>query len=330
MSINIIPKNIIVEKNKIGVEYNDHHWCYKGAIVLLIKCGDKIVYRYDNIANKLMLDYDDGEEKFTIFLDKEISVDTTEKKSYVPLMGGLNDISLEEIKEKVKEINHKKAEEEKIINDHQKIIDNHQQIIDAYHNEFKHKKAEVKKIIDDHQKIIDGHRIEINKMNKDMIEINDQFDSLNILNKYKWGVQLECNDMLKLLSKEIISVEYFITNSIAPDIVILIKNKDEQLRKLITDKKININIKNKEEKTLLEISLKKSENFAIFLLKNDIDILPSIKNDVDVMGSVEMNEEYFNNAKRNNHLDLLVTHIDKIQGGRLRRLVNDYIESKKQ
>ena len=86
--MSIIPKNIIIQENTIDVEYNDHHWCCKGAIVLLIKNNDKIVFKCDDVANILVLHYDDGEEKFTIYLNKKICSDISEKKlnTFIVLM----------------------------------------------------------------------------------------------------------------------------------------------------------------------------------------------------------------------------------------------------
>jgi hypothetical protein len=318
MSFIIIPKNIIIGEDTIDVEYNDDHWCYKGKgeIVSLIKNDVKIVYRFDSVDNILLLDYDDGKEKFTIYLNKKICLDTdTSEKSTgttetpssttetpsstteTPSGTTLRslDVLFEEIKEKVKEIKCKKAEE--------------------------------KKLIDYHKKIIDDHQNEINKLNKNMTDFYDQLDFLHVLNKYECEMPLTLSDKLKLFSKEIITAEYFIVNSTTPDIKELIKNYQVQLRKLITDKKFNINTKNIEGKTLLEISLRDYEKFGIFLLENDIDITPSVKNDIMNVGSSPMNEAYFDNAKRNTHLDLLVKYNSDIRGGRLQQLIYKYMHS---
>jgi len=75
MTIDVDSMTINDDSMTIDVEYNDHHWCYTGIFVLLIKNHDKIVYRYDNVANNLILDYDDGDGeerlKFMVFLNKK-------------------------------------------------------------------------------------------------------------------------------------------------------------------------------------------------------------------------------------------------------------------
>jgi hypothetical protein len=323
----VTPKNPIIQlkENTINVEYNGDHWYYKGAIVSLVKNCDKIVYKYDDTTNILLLYYDDGEEKFTIHLDRSKKINFIADTSVKSTLDSFVELP-EEIK--IKEINCKKAEEEKIINDHQKIMDehkkirdDHQKIIDEYHNEFKRKQAEENKIIDDHQKIIDDHQKiinehydKINKFNIEITEINDQNDF---------------NDRFELLSKGIITYECFVAHSTTSDIEKLIARNCDQLKKLIIHKKFYINTKNKEGKTLLQITLGSYENFPIFLLENDIDISPSVKYDVKLNKSTFTNNAYFNNAKRNNHIDLLVTYRNDICNDHLKRLVDEHIKSTK-
>jgi hypothetical protein len=332
----ITPKNIIIHDNTIDVEYNSDHWCYKGEIVSLInpaliagKNNDKInCRRFDDATNTLMLNYDDGTEKFSVPLNKKIISGSTNKfestiKSFVVL--------LDEVKEKVKKINCKKTEENKIIDNHQKIIDAHKKIIDDHRNEFERKAAEEKKIIDDHQKIINEHCDKVNRLDCEMTESVDQIDFYSIMIKHDCGLKLNINDSIKLLSKEIITYEHLVANSTSCDIVELINAKSDQLKKLIIDKNFNINTKNKEGKTLLEISLKKYVDFPIFLLKNDIDISLSVKNDVknflfDIYCTGVVHT-YFDNAIRNNHLDLLVTHYNDIAHPTLRLLIDEYKKS---
>lgn len=103
-------------------------------------------------------------------------------------------------------------------------------------------------------------------------------------------------------------------------------NGDNELRKLITDKIISINEKNKDDKTLLEITIKNHhEKFAIFLLDNNIDITPSVKNDIKIIGSTEMNQAYYDNAIRNGHIDLLKTLHKEISGPCLKKLVESHL-----
>jgi hypothetical protein len=313
----IIPKNITIQDNTIDIEHNGEHWCHKGGIVALIKNNDKIDFRYvDATTNNIVLFYDDGMEKFSIPLNKKINMDTHEKiKSTAAIK--LIDTLFDQIKIKIKENKCKKTEEEKKIEDHKKIINDYQKIIDDH-----------QKIIDDHQKIIKDHT---NKVNIFDGEIIDLFETLKVLFKHEAGIQLNFDDNDKLLSKEIITYEHFIANSIACDIDTLIgKRKNcKQLQKLIIDKKININIKNKEGMSLLGISIKKHNDFPIFLLENDIDISFSVEHDVKIHNSTELDQAYFNNAKRNNRLDLLVSHCDYIHSFSLKQLVEEHIKSTK-
>jgi hypothetical protein len=304
--MSIIPKNITVqsEENTIDVEYNDCHWRYTGGIVPLIKNNDKIICKFDDATKTVVLNYDDGIEKFSICLSKKISLDTAETIITKSSLG------LDDIKEKIKEINCKKAEKEKIINDHQQKI-NHQQ-----------------RTISVHKKVITEHNDKINELNKEITELNDSNNFYLILIKHEYGVQLENSEMFKLLLKGIITSEYFMANTTASNFTNLICSDYDQLKKLITDKKININARTKDDKTLLEITLRNYEKFAIFLLENNIDISLSVKNDVKISSSGSMNQAYFDNAKRNNHLDLLATHFTDIEGACLLRLVGIYMESK--
>jgi hypothetical protein len=315
--MSIIPKNFTIQENTIDVEYNDCHWCYKGGIVPLLKNNDKIIYKYDDAIETIVLDYDDGMEKFSICLNKKLnlppllkSIDISEKiKSF--------DALSVEITEKIKEIDCKKDEEEKIIDNHQKIIDNHQKIID-----------EQKKIIDEQKKIINEHHHNICTLNTQSTELGKQIDCYSILLKHKCGIQLNLNDRFGLLLKEFITFEHFMANSTASDINELINIRRNQFEKLIIDKKFNINTKNKEGKTLLEITLVDYDFFPIFLLQNDIDILPSIKNDIKIHKYCSnIGQAYFDNAKRNGHIDFLVTHRNDIRGIYLKELVDQYIKT---
>lgn len=119
-----IPKNLIFEDNVINVEYNGYIWNYKGSIVTLIKNSNKIVWQYNITSNLLSLNYDDGEEKFSFFLNLEKTVDTSEKKSV--------EIMIKEILEKAKEI---KVNNKKIL-DLQNIMTNSKKKIDELNKEI--------------------------------------------------------------------------------------------------------------------------------------------------------------------------------------------------
>jgi hypothetical protein len=310
--MSVTPKNITIEENTISVEFNDHQWYYKGAIVSLIKNIDKIVWTAnvigglrektnndcffrrtcDDATNVLLLNYNE-EEKFTITLNKKISTTTIEKTDTPTKIFGLTILS--ELKEKTISTNTK-------INDYQKKINECQKIINEYNNE-------------------------IDTLNKDMIESKILAENIINLFKYECGLQISSSDKLMLLSKEFITTETFMAELTTSNIDNLIRSNVNELKKLITEKKFNINAKNKDEKTLLEITLNNHETFAIFLLENDIDISPSVENDIKISGTSKMNEAYFNNAKRNNHIDLLVKNLSDIKGLRLTELVNEYVKS---
>jgi hypothetical protein len=311
----IVPKNITVrsEENTIDIEYNGDHWCYKGGITSLIKNNDKINCRYFDATN-MALDYDDGMENFSVPLNKKINtpsalegeVDTSNKSSIKSFS-----VSFNEIEKKLKEINHKKKEEEKIIDDHQKIID-------------------------DGQKIIKESNTKVNKLNIEITELNEQIDTYYNLLKYESGMPINFSDTIKLLSKELITYEHFVINSTAYDINKITRHEYfnqlkcvDQLKKLIADKKFNINTKNKEGKTLLEITWKEHVKIPMLLLENDIDISSSVKNDIKIHNTDPLNRAYFDNATRNNHLDLLVTHHDDIYDFYLKQLVDEHIKSTK-
>jgi hypothetical protein len=293
---------------------------------LLIKNIDKILFIYDTRYNSLILHYGDGIEKLCIYINPEIYSDASDKNcldapnqkcSQKCSQKGeqkvdapnptLNTCSLDEIK-----------------------LSTCSQSGEISLDEIKEKLKNTKKKIDVLQKIIDNHNNEITKLNEEMDELSELFDINSILFKHDCGIKINSRDQFRLLLNGSISSDSFMAEATTSDIVKLIKKNGVELKKLIMDKKFNINAKNKKEETLLEIVLEdgdENDEFAIFLLENDIDISPSVENDVKISGSTDLDEAYFNNAKRNNHIDLLVKYKSGIADYRLNELVKKHIKS---
>jgi hypothetical protein len=320
-NITINPSAICRKEDTIDVEYDNHHWFRKSIIVSLIKNINKIVWMYNIVDNILILDYNDGIENFNMILDKKI-LESDSQVSTIEQSNSKVSTTKQSIDSTFNPCNGNKIpddytllyELEKKIMSTNKIIDDHQ------------------KIIRDNQKIIDEHRNEITRLNKEIIESKDQVE--NFLNsiKYKCGIKLTSSDKLKLLSKGIINWESFMADSAASNIIELFDYNGDEFRKLIIDKKNNINAKNKDGQTLWDISLKvQYYSLALFLLDNDINISSSVENDVRNLanGYQKMSKAYFDNAKRNNHIDFLVKHYDNIQCSHLKSLVSEHVNSKK-